>query len=121
MLDYRQNTTQEGVEPYLPLEEDGWEILEGNPVQSMRFDHGTLDSAPVLAIWNCTPGKIRKVQPFNEFVTIFDGEVVATLNGESQQLKPGDSFFVAKGDTITWDIKSTVSKYLIACGNGPLV
>ncbi|NIB38272.1 DUF861 domain-containing protein [Pseudomaricurvus alkylphenolicus] len=121
MIDYRQATVQQGIEPYLPLEEDGWEVLEGSPIQSMRFDQGSLENGPVLAIWRCTPGKIRKVQPFNEFVTLFDGEVEATVNGESQSLKPGDSYFVPKGATITWDVKKTVSKYLLACGEGAVL
>ena len=121
MLDYRQNTEQRDIGPCNSLAEDGWTVLEGTPLQTMRFDHGTLDDGPVVAIWECTPGKIHKdEQPFNEFLTLFAGEVEATLNGESLTLLPGDSFFVAKGDAITWDVKKTVRKYLIACGNGPL-
>ena len=122
MRDYRQNVQQSGIQPHIDLADDGWLVLDGEPVQSMRFDYGSMAEGPVVAIWQCTPGTIHKEQhPFNEFVTLFEGRVDATLNGETQTLEAGDSLFVAKGDSITWAIKETVKKYLVACGNGPLI
>lgn len=122
VLDYRQQTTQSILSPNPTLEDDGWSILAGNPCQSVRFDCGAMGAGPVLAVWRCTPGKIRKSShPFNEFVTVLDGEVIATLDEESLELHRGDSFFVPKGGDITWEIKRTVTKCLMACGDGPLV
>ena len=121
MLDYRQKTVQQNITPQESLEKDGWTILEGNPKHAMRFDHGTPDNAPVVAIWECTPGKIHKdEQRFNEFATILEGEVEVTVNGESQLLQAGDTFFVAKGDSFTLDIKTNLRKCFIGCGSGPL-
>ncbi len=123
MFDYRQGVKQEGIEISRTLEEDGWTILDGKPEQSFRFDHGSPDNGPIVGIWSCTPGTIEQAsQHFNEFVNVYEGEIVATLNDdESVVLKPGDSFFVPQGAKIRWEIRQTVAKYLMVCGGGPLV
>ncbi len=123
MFDYRQGVKQEGIEISRTLEEDGWTILDGKPEQSFRFDHGSPDNGPIVGIWHCTPGIFEQAsQHFNEFVNVYQGEIVATLNdGESVMLKPGDSFFVPKGAKIRWEVRETVAKYLMVCGDGPLV
>src|SRR3546814_4804455 len=60
--------------------------------------------------------------PYNEFVTVFDGSVTSSLDGENPvSLRPGDSFFVPKGARIRWHIHETVSKYLVICGDSPVV
>ncbi len=122
MSDYRQGRPQAGVAPLGDLETFGWTVVSGKPAQSGRFDYGSFETGPLVGIWSCTPGIIEMAaQPYNEFVTLYDGEVIATLNdGTPVHLKTGDSFFVPKGSKIRWDIRRTVFKYLLACGAGPL-
>jgi uncharacterized cupin superfamily protein len=123
MSDYRQGLKQTGIGAYHTLREDGWTVISGEPEQSVRIDHGTFEAGPLVGIWQCTPGVIEMgALPYNEFVTVYAGRVVATLNGNDPiNLRPGDSFFVPAGATIRWDIRETVSKYLLICGTGPVV
>ena len=122
-FDYRQGVSHEGIGPFPSLEESGWTILSGQPVQSVRVDYGGFEEGPLVGIWSCTPGTIEiESLPYNEFVTMYEGDVVATLNdGNPIALKPGDSFFVPKGGKIRWEIRQTVSKYLIISGSAPVV
>ena len=122
MFDYRQGVKQEGIGSFRTLEEDGWTILEGTPEQSFRFDYGSPEQGPIVGIWSCTPGSFEKSsQPMNEFVNVYEGEIVGTVNdGDPVILNPGDSFFVPKGAKIRWEVRKTVSKYLMVCGDGPL-
>ncbi len=123
MSDYRQGRPQAGVLPLGDLESFGWTVVSGKPGHSGRFDYGSFETGPLVGVWSCTPGIIEMAaQPYNEFVTLYEGEVIATLNdGAPVPLKAGDSFFVPKGSKIRWDIRRTVFKYLLACGTGPLV
>ncbi len=123
MSDYRQGVKQLKIEPLGELEAFGWTVVSGKPTHAGRFDYGSFETGPLVGIWSCTPGIIEMAsQPYNEFVTLFDGEVNATLNdGPPVALKAGDCFFVPKGSKIRWEIKRTVYKYLLACATGPLV
>jgi hypothetical protein len=38
MQSYKQSSEQSGMEPWLDFEEEGVEVLEGNPKQSGRID-----------------------------------------------------------------------------------
>lgn len=122
MHDYRKSVNQLGVLPHHELEKDGWKILQGSPKKSLRIDSGAADSGPVVGIWSCTPGIIEMASlPFNEFVTIYQGAAVVTVNGVAVNLEAGDSMFFAKGETVRWDIKETIAKYMLVCGSGSVV
>ncbi len=122
MYAYKQGIEQRDIKPIRTLVEEGWRILDGAPVQSLRLDHGSIANGPVVGIWKCTPAIIEKeVQPANEFVTIYEGALAAAINdGPIVELAPGDSFFLPKGVKIRWEIRETAAKYLIVCGAGPL-
>jgi len=60
--------------------------------------------------------------PFNEFVTLYGGKALITVDGgEPTEIQAGDSFFFQKGAAVRWDIKETVSKFMLVCGNGSVV
>ncbi|MDH4110882.1 MAG: cupin domain-containing protein [Gammaproteobacteria bacterium] len=121
--DYRQGSLQAGITPYHPLQEDGWTIVAGSPVQSVRMDHGSFETGPLVGIWACTVGVIEMpVLPYNEFVTVYRGRVIATLDDAAPvELKPGDSFYVPKGSRIRWDVQEDVAKYVLIAGTCPVV
>jgi uncharacterized cupin superfamily protein len=123
MFDYRQGVVQDQVLPHHALEKDGWTILSGAPQKSLRIDGGSPQQGPVVGIWSCTPGVIEMASlPFNEFVTLFGGKALITVDGaDSIEIKAGDSFFFPKGAAVRWDIRETVSKYMLVCGTGPVV
>lgn len=111
MQHYNQGLQQDGLEPLPPLTELGAEILEGDPRQSARFDYGSLGTVMAAGIWACTQGKFTAVYPYNEYATILEGSVTITdADGKSVTYNPGDSHFVAKGETVTWDITTPTVK-----------
>jgi hypothetical protein len=64
-----------------------------------------------VGIWECTPGKVRLINPFSELCTICQGRVTV-IDGDGRQTTfgPGDSFFIAQGETSTWDVHETIQK-----------
>jgi uncharacterized protein len=122
MYDYRQSTVQSNIQPHHELTKDGWTIVSGEPKKSLRIDVGSAQEGPVVGIWSCTPGIIEMASlPFNEFVTLFAGKAMITVdNGEPVVIQAGDSFFFPKGCAIRWDIRETVAKYMVVAGTGPV-
>ena len=123
MYDYRQDVSQENVAPHHSLEKDGWTIVAGNPLKSLRIDHGSPQEGPVVGIWSCTPGIIEMAAlPFHEFVTLYQGVAHITVDGSAAvEIKAGDSYFFPKGCSVRWDIRETVSKFMVVAGTGPVV
>ena len=61
----------------------------------------------VVALYESMPALIDVSDPFpyDEFVTVLEGEVILTsLSGEKQAYAVGDSFLVPKGWQGTWDM-----------------
>lgn len=111
MHSYKQSATQTGLEVWPELEEEGMEILEGNPKQSGRMDWGNQDGPLGAGTWECTPGKFRLTFPFSELSTILKGRVTIT-DGEGNQTTfgPGDSFFIAEGEASIWEVHEPTQK-----------
>jgi len=65
-----------------------------------------------------TKGKYRVVYPFHEHATLLDGELALTdeSTGQTTVYGPGDSWIIAKGTSMIWDIRSAVIRksYLAA-------
>ena len=105
MYDFSQNTEQKGLVPWPSLVEEGAKILEGDPQQSGRCDFGSLETAMISGVWECTKGKFEVEYLYNEMPTILKGRVALTdSSGVRREYGPGDTHFVAKGENIHWDI-----------------
>lgn len=65
-----------------------------------------------------THGRYRLVYPFHEHATLVEGELALTseTSGETVQYGPGDSWVIAKGEAVIWDIRSAraVKHYLVS-------
>ena len=106
----RKNQTQ--LAPLAPFtSSDGYEVLEGNPTASIRYDRGTTHTAHRLGVWRCTPGAFRCIEKGDELQVILSGRLRITLeNGDSHNFGPGDSFYSEKGERVIWTIMETVEK-----------
>ena len=111
MQSYKQSFEQAGMEPWLEFEEEGVEVLEGNPKQSGRVDWGSIEGPMAVGVWECTPGKVRLVNAYSEFCTVTKGRVTVTDgDGRGETFGPGDSFFIAQGESSTWEILENFEK-----------
>ena len=111
MKPYPLSAAGQGLRELPPFSDrPGYEVLEGDPVASIRIDHGT-DSTPTLGIWHCTPGTFRCIEQGDELQTVLAGRLVLTgEDGVEHTLIPGDSVFTRKGERVTWRIEETVTK-----------
>jgi len=111
---YRPDARERGIVAYdEPLEDSfrGLVVLKGNPRQSGREDFASPDGALSAGVWECTMGSFRITYPMDEIATLLKGKLVITDDrGRKTTLEAGDSFFVAKGETLTWDIIEPVRK-----------
>ena len=50
--------------------------------------------------------------PVNEMMTVLEGSVTVTPEGEESMIfVPGDTFFIPKGTPCVWEITETLKKY----------
>ena len=105
MLDYAQDISQSGFEPWCSLDNLGAEIVSGNPQQRERLDYGSPETALMAGVWECTQGSFTLTYSFNELATILAGKITITFpDGSDHSFGPGDTHFAQKGDTVTWTI-----------------
>ncbi len=111
MIDFKQSSEQSGIEAWPPLAEIGANILSGDPQQSGRVDFGSLEGPLISGVWECTPGKFEITYPWGELATLLKGRITVTdADGRAVTYEPGDSFFVAQGQRVTWEIHEAVRK-----------
>ena len=107
MLDYSLGLSQHIPQEWGSLDGLASEILSGNPQQRERLDYGSLETAMMVGVWECTQGSFKLTYTFNELATILEGRVTITFpDGSSHDFGPGDTHFAQKGDTATWTIHS---------------
>lgn len=89
-------------------EDIGAETLEGDVRVAGKILFGELGAAVSGGVYTATRGRYRVVYPFHEHATIIDGELAITneTTGETIVYGPGDSWIVAQGTPLIWDIRS---------------
>ena len=93
------------------LEEIGARILEGDPKSVSRADFGDSGGPLCSGIYGVTPGKFEVDYTWTEIATILEGRIRLTdANGKVNEIGPGESFFVAAGETITWEVLEETRK-----------
>ena len=67
MHPYTRGIPVDDLETLPPLKSSpGYEVLDGDPEASIRFDVGSMDSPSRLGIWRCTPGTFRCIEKGDE-------------------------------------------------------
>ena len=75
------------------------------------------DESILTGVWESAPCREEiEAYPAHELMTVLSGSVTLTdQNGSAETFTTGDTFFVAKGSKVTWEITETLRKfYLIA-------
>jgi uncharacterized cupin superfamily protein len=111
MHSYKWASGAPKIHPWPDLEEEGYEVLAGTPKQFGRIDWGSEEGPMAVGVWECTPGKVRLINPFSEFSTFKRGRVIITDSmGLETTFGPGDSLFIAQGETSEWEVVETLQK-----------
>ena len=72
---------------------------------------GTFETPVSGGLYAATKGKYRVVYAFHEHATLLDGQLALTdeTTGKTVIYGPGDSWIIAKGTPVIWDIRSPLS------------
>ena len=86
----------------------GAETLDGNVRLAGAFNLGSPEGTVFGGVYSATKGKFRVVYPFHEHATLLDGELTLTdeRTGKSVDYGPGDSWIIAKGTPVVWEVRS---------------
>jgi len=108
MTPYLQNMEREALDLWGNPEAIGSETVEGDIKCAGSFDIGSPDAPVFGGQYSVTRGKYRVTYGFHEHATLLDGEVALTneATGETVVYGPGDSWIIAKGTPVLWDIRS---------------
>ena len=84
---------------------------EGNHAHFERDDEGIS-----VGTWECDPCRqVVESWPVHEMMTVAAGSVTLThKDGRSESFGPGDTFYIAKGQYVVWEITEKLRKmYMI--------
>ncbi|MBZ8117649.1 DUF861 domain-containing protein [Roseovarius sp. LXJ103] len=74
------------------------------------------DETTYSGVWECAPTReVIDAYPVHELMTIVSGKITVThADGTAEHLGAGDSFYIAKGKKMVWEITETLRKiYMI--------
>lgn len=99
--------------PDMPIE-PAW-IKEGNPVAKGTILTQSEDKKISSGVWSCQPGKFEWTFGWDEFVTVFEGEVDITEDGTDNTitLRAGDNAHFPIGMKTHWHVKQAVRKFFV--------
>jgi len=99
-------------------EDIGATTLDGPIKVAGKLLFGTLQTPVSGGLYSATRGRYRVVYPFHEHATLLDGELAITdeETGQATVYGPGDSWIIAKGSAVIWEIRSDLIRksYLAA-------
>ncbi|KIC09225.1 hypothetical protein RA19_16050 [Leisingera sp. ANG-M1] len=112
MTAYLQTMERGDLDAWGTPEDIGSETVEGAPECAGSFDLGSPDDPVFGGLYSVTKGKYRVTYGFHEHATLLDGEVALTneATGDTVVYGPGDSWIIAKGTPVLWDIRSDVAR-----------
>ena len=112
MLDYTELKDEGGLEEWPGFDELPFaKTLEGNPIQSGRFDVGGFGTRTMAGVWACTPGSFAYTYPGDEICTLLEGRIrLVAEGGEAHEYVAGDTFYNSKGEVWNWTVIEPVRK-----------
>lgn len=82
----------------------GGRVLSGAPRIAARIDFQ--QDGVSAGVFEATTGVVEITFPFSEHATIIEGEVTITdAAGAGHTYRPGDSYFIAQGAVVLWDVR----------------
>lgn len=73
----------------------------------------TPDESILVGVWECAPCREEiAAYPVHELMTLIAGALTLThADGRVENFKAGDTFFIAKGTPVIWEITEKLRKY----------
>lgn len=94
------------------------EAFSSDDTSELNHTHfATSDESILTGTWECAPCREDiPAYPVHELMTIVSGKITLThADGTAEHLRAGDTFFIAKGTPVVWEITETLRKiYMIA-------
>ncbi len=121
MLAFKLDMVQVELDAWGAPEDIGAATLEGPIKVSGKLLFGTLETAVSGGLYAATRGKYRVVYAFHEHATLLEGALALTdeTTGKTELYGPGDSWIIAKGTPVIWDIRSpSIRKSYLAALTG---
>lgn len=109
MFSFKLDQKFEAVDDWGVPEDAGAETLEGAPMKvGGKIMFGSLDGPVQGGLYQAAKGRFRVTYPYHEHSTIREGliEVTDETTGTTISYGPGDSWIIAMGAQIIWDVKS---------------
>jgi len=108
MLSFKLDMDRIALDDWGKPEDIGAATVEGSVRVSGKLLFGSFESPVSGGLYAATQGKYRVTYPFHEHATLLDGTLAITdeISGKTVIYGPGDSWIIAKGTTVLWDIRS---------------
>ena len=113
--DFRLASHPAGMEPSTLTAAEAFTTEDRTEINHTAFSTG--DEGILSGVWECAPCREEiAAYPVHEMMTVVSGSVTLTHpDGRAETFTAGDTFFIAKGDPVVWEITETLRKfYMIA-------
>lgn len=103
------------MEPSNLTEKSAFTTADTTELNHTHFN--TVDESILTGTWECAPTReVIEAYPVHEMMHIVSGRIRLTHADDTvEELGPGDTFFIAKGAPVVWEITETLRKiYMIA-------
>lgn len=108
MLPFKLDMDRIALDDWGHPEDIGATTVEGPVKVAGKLLFGSLETPVSGGLYTASRGRYRVTYPFHEHATLLDGQLALTdeTTGQTMVYGPGDSWIIAKGTTVLWDIRS---------------
>jgi uncharacterized cupin superfamily protein len=108
MIPFKLDMDRFALDDWGRPEDIGAKTLEGEVAVAGKIVFGTFESPVSGGLYAATRGRYRVVYPFDEHATLLDGKLSLTDEGTGLRVDygPGDSWIIAQGTSIVWEVRS---------------
>lgn len=108
MLAFKLDMDRIALDDWGTPEDIGATTVAGPIAVAGKITFGSLETPVSGGLYSATHGQYRVTYPFHEHATLLDGQLALTDedSGVTTIYGPGDSWIIAKGTTVLWDIRS---------------
>ena len=109
--DFRLDPDPEGMTPSDFTDPDAFTTGDRSELNKVEFK--TDDESVLCGVWACAPCREEIASyPVHEMMTVISGSVTLTHpDGRAETFAAGDTFFVAKGSKVIWEITEKLRKF----------